>query len=124
MAVARACTLTTSLLSPRSIQGDSVRISGYFCCYLRLTSVALLGRVLRFLATRHVFEEVAPDVFRNTRLSSGMCLGKSVKEIVEEYACTILEWYASVLTVESVRWAGGTARAELLLLFLLSKLRF
>ncbi|GJE88132.1 O-methyltransferase-like protein [Phanerochaete sordida] len=42
-----------------------------------------LGRVLRFLATRHVFEEVAPDVFRNTRLSSGMCLGKSVKEIVE-----------------------------------------
>lgn len=41
---------------------------------------------MRFLATRFVFEEVAPDTYRNTRLSSAICTGKSVKEMLERCA--------------------------------------
>lgn len=44
-----------------------------------------IARILRALATRHVFEEVAPDVFRNNRVSACMCTGKPVKEILEKY---------------------------------------
>lgn len=58
-------------------------LSTHVTYYGLLTTVT--GRVLRFLATRHVFEEVAPDVFRNTRLSSGMSLNKSVKDILARY---------------------------------------
>ncbi|EKM56162.1 uncharacterized protein PHACADRAFT_94727 [Phanerochaete carnosa HHB-10118-sp] len=41
-----------------------------------------LGRILRHLASRHIFEEVAPDVFRNNRISSSMCTGKPVQDMV------------------------------------------
>ncbi|RDB21483.1 4-O-methyltransferase 1 [Hypsizygus marmoreus] len=40
-----------------------------------------LSRILRFLATRHVFKEVTPDVFANNRLSSLLQKTKSVEEI-------------------------------------------
>ncbi|KIP04592.1 hypothetical protein PHLGIDRAFT_120581 [Phlebiopsis gigantea 11061_1 CR5-6] len=42
-----------------------------------------LGRTIRALATRHVFEEISPDVFRNNRISAGMCTGKPVQEMVQ-----------------------------------------
>lgn len=39
------------------------------------------ARVLRFLATRHVFKEVAPNTFANNRVSSLLVKTKSLKEI-------------------------------------------
>ncbi|KAH9993413.1 O-methyltransferase [Russula vinacea] len=41
-----------------------------------------LARVLRLLATNHVFKEVSPDVFANNRLSSFLDTGKSVEELL------------------------------------------
>ncbi|KAG6848863.1 hypothetical protein H0H93_013351 [Arthromyces matolae] len=41
----------------------------------------LMPRILRFLATRHIFREVSPDVFTNNRISSLLCKNKSLKEI-------------------------------------------
>ncbi|KAG7087221.1 hypothetical protein E1B28_013202 [Marasmius oreades] len=40
-----------------------------------------LARVLRFLATRHVFREVAPNVFANNRISSSLVKVSSVEEM-------------------------------------------
>ncbi|KAI5825917.1 S-adenosyl-L-methionine-dependent methyltransferase [Schizophyllum commune Tattone D] len=42
---------------------------------------AILGRVLRKLASAFVFVEVAPNVFANNRLSSTLDTGKTVEEI-------------------------------------------
>ncbi|KAJ7026144.1 S-adenosyl-L-methionine-dependent methyltransferase [Mycena alexandri] len=42
---------------------------------------ALAARVLRFLATRHVFTEVAPNTFANNRISSLLIKAKSLEEI-------------------------------------------
>ncbi|KIP10225.1 hypothetical protein PHLGIDRAFT_266342 [Phlebiopsis gigantea 11061_1 CR5-6] len=41
-----------------------------------------LARLLRMLATNHIFTEVSPDVFANNRASSVLDTGKSVKELV------------------------------------------
>ncbi|KAI0081312.1 O-methyltransferase [Panus rudis PR-1116 ss-1] len=38
-----------------------------------------IGRILRFLATRHVFREVKPNIFTNNRISETLDTGKSVK---------------------------------------------
>ncbi|KAJ3735169.1 S-adenosyl-L-methionine-dependent methyltransferase [Lentinula guzmanii] len=43
-----------------------------------------LSRVLRYLAIRHVFKEVSPDVFTHNRLSSMLTKAKSLKEIKED----------------------------------------
>ncbi|OCH93183.1 S-adenosyl-L-methionine-dependent methyltransferase, partial [Obba rivulosa] len=43
-----------------------------------------LGRLLRFLATSHIFKEVAPDVFANNRLSSVCDTGKPVDELLKK----------------------------------------
>ncbi|KAH6918224.1 O-methyltransferase-domain-containing protein [Coprinopsis sp. MPI-PUGE-AT-0042] len=40
-----------------------------------------LERILRYLATQHIYKEVRPHVFANTRLSSMMDTGKSVEEL-------------------------------------------
>ncbi|KAF9465682.1 S-adenosyl-L-methionine-dependent methyltransferase [Collybia nuda] len=42
-----------------------------------------VGRVLRYLATRHIFKEVTPDVFTNNKLSSALikASGKTVGEL-------------------------------------------
>ncbi len=42
----------------------------------------LPARVLRLLATNHIFTEVSPDVFANNRLSSVLDTGKSVEELL------------------------------------------
>jgi hypothetical protein len=41
-----------------------------------------LARILRLLATNHVFVEVTPDVFATNRLSSVLDSGKSVEELL------------------------------------------
>ncbi|KAF8467041.1 S-adenosyl-L-methionine-dependent methyltransferase [Russula ochroleuca] len=41
-----------------------------------------LARVLRLLATNHIFKEVSPDVFANNRLSSALDTRKSVEELL------------------------------------------
>ncbi|EIM80621.1 S-adenosyl-L-methionine-dependent methyltransferase [Stereum hirsutum FP-91666 SS1] len=46
------------------------------------TSPQKLGRVLRLLATEHIFKEVSPDVFANNRISSVLDTGKAVDEIL------------------------------------------
>ncbi|KAI0064254.1 S-adenosyl-L-methionine-dependent methyltransferase [Artomyces pyxidatus] len=40
-----------------------------------------LARVLRYLATRHVFKEVAPDVFANNRVSSALVKSRSLEQL-------------------------------------------
>ncbi|PCH35121.1 S-adenosyl-L-methionine-dependent methyltransferase [Wolfiporia cocos MD-104 SS10] len=40
-----------------------------------------LGRVMRLLATHHIFEEVSPNVFANNTISSAMDTGKSLAEL-------------------------------------------
>ncbi|KIL63447.1 hypothetical protein M378DRAFT_1047277 [Amanita muscaria Koide BX008] len=45
-----------------------------------------LARCLRYLATRHVYKELAPDVFTNNRISSILDTGKSSKEIIDDPA--------------------------------------
>jgi hypothetical protein len=42
------------------------------------------ARILRLLATNHIFTEVSPDVFANNRLSSALDTGKSVEELLEK----------------------------------------
>jgi hypothetical protein len=46
----------------------------------------LPARILRLLATNHIFIEVSPDVFANNRLSSVLDTGKSVEELLERLA--------------------------------------
>ncbi|KAI0278946.1 S-adenosyl-L-methionine-dependent methyltransferase, partial [Russula aff. rugulosa BPL654] len=41
-----------------------------------------LARLLRLLATNHIFKEVSPDVFANNRLSSALDTGKSIEELL------------------------------------------
>ena len=48
----------------------------------------LLARILRLLATNHIFTEVSPDVFTNNRLSSVLDTGKSVEELLTRLAST------------------------------------
>jgi hypothetical protein len=40
-----------------------------------------LARLMRYLATHHVYKEIKPDVFTNTRISSMLDTGKSVEEL-------------------------------------------
>jgi hypothetical protein len=42
------------------------------------------GRLLRLLASRHIYKEVAPDVFANNRISSALDTGKSSAEKFSE----------------------------------------
>ncbi|KAI0084838.1 S-adenosyl-L-methionine-dependent methyltransferase [Irpex rosettiformis] len=43
-----------------------------------------LGRILRLLATNHIFREVMPDTFANNRVSGSMDCGKNVKDIIAD----------------------------------------
>ncbi|ETW80891.1 hypothetical protein HETIRDRAFT_154964 [Heterobasidion irregulare TC 32-1] len=46
-------------------------------------NAARIGRVLRLLATHHIFREVTPDVFTNNRVSSLLDTGKPVEELLK-----------------------------------------
>jgi hypothetical protein len=43
--------------------------------------IRILARILRILATNHVFIETSPNVFKNNRLSSMMDTMKSLEDI-------------------------------------------
>jgi hypothetical protein len=45
-------------------------------------SLMFAARILRLLATNHIFTEVTPDVFANNRLSSVLDTGKPVEELL------------------------------------------
>ncbi|KAF5335811.1 hypothetical protein D9611_009636 [Ephemerocybe angulata] len=45
-----------------------------------------LARILRFMATLHIFKELSPDVFTNNRLSSAFDTGKPVDELLSNRA--------------------------------------
>ncbi|KAF7358292.1 hypothetical protein MVEN_00878500 [Mycena venus] len=47
------------------------------------TNPGLVARILRLLATHHIFREVSPDVFCNNRLSSTLDKEKSTKELFD-----------------------------------------
>ena len=49
---------------------------------IKYSLLMLPGRILRLLATNHVFIEVSPDVFATNRLSSVLDTGKSVEELL------------------------------------------
>ncbi|KAJ7058337.1 S-adenosyl-L-methionine-dependent methyltransferase [Mycena amicta] len=46
------------------------------------TDGALLARILRLLASHHIFTEVAPDTFANNRISSALDKGKPYQELL------------------------------------------
>ncbi|KAG6919980.1 hypothetical protein DXG01_013329 [Tephrocybe rancida] len=66
-----------------------------------------LARVLRFLATRHVFKEVSPDVFSNNRISSLLAKAKSLEEIradpMSRYDGAALASFISAYADESLK---------------------
>ncbi|KAJ7220901.1 hypothetical protein GGX14DRAFT_354560 [Mycena pura] len=47
---------------------------------------ALLARILRLLATHHIFSEVSPNVFANNRISSALDKGKPSRVLFEKCA--------------------------------------
>ncbi|KAJ6472496.1 O-methyltransferase [Mycena sanguinolenta] len=51
----------------------------------------LLARILRLLATHHIFREVSTDVFANNRISSTLDKGKSVDELLAKADERLLE---------------------------------
>jgi len=53
----------------------------------------LPARILRLLATNHIFIEVSPDVFANNRLSSVLDTGKLVEELLARFAQ--VQWIAA-----------------------------
>ena len=53
-------------------------------------------RVLRLLATNHIFIEVSPDVFANNRISTVLDTGKPVEELISKWA---LFWARSPNTI-------------------------
>jgi hypothetical protein len=59
------------------------------CCPPSEIECRHLGRILRLLATVHIFQEVAPDVFANNRTSSVLASGKTLEEIHKEYVAPL-----------------------------------
>ncbi len=53
----------------------------------------LPARILRLLATNHIFTEVSPDVFANNRLSSVLDTGKSVEELLAKFVPNLLIYF-------------------------------
>ena len=50
------------------------------------------ARILRLLATNHIFIEVSPDIFANNRLSSALDTGKSVEELLTKSVTKFLSY--------------------------------
>ncbi|KAI0041342.1 hypothetical protein FA95DRAFT_1466982, partial [Auriscalpium vulgare] len=43
-----------------------------------------IARILRYLATRHVFREISPNVFANNRISSFLAKSRPLKALKSE----------------------------------------
>ncbi|KAJ3553407.1 hypothetical protein NM688_g3631 [Phlebia brevispora] len=63
-----------------------------------------LGRILRLLASRHIFTEVAPDVFKNNRVSSCLCTGKPLDKWEDTNGVGAL---AEFLGTDSIKIGGS-----------------
>ncbi|KAF8196214.1 hypothetical protein K438DRAFT_1760392 [Mycena galopus ATCC 62051] len=62
---------------------DHMKIGNQFCTAgIMSGSFIPPGRVLRPLATQHIFREVSPDVFAHNRVSVALDTGKSSKEVL------------------------------------------
>ncbi|KAI0825595.1 S-adenosyl-L-methionine-dependent methyltransferase [Irpex lacteus] len=84
------------------------------------TSADKLERILRHLATHHVFREVSPGVFAHNILSSLLDTGKDFEAITKEYVTSLfrntkfdntngLAAYVSCLTAEQLRTSASLA---------------
>ena len=56
------------------------------------------ARILRLLATNHVFIEVSPDVFANNRLSTVFDTGKPVEELILKWDFLVTITKHNILT--------------------------
>ncbi|KAH9993416.1 S-adenosyl-L-methionine-dependent methyltransferase [Russula vinacea] len=65
-----------------------------------------LARVLRILATSHIFKEVSPDVFANNRLSSALDTGKSVEELLASPESKHIGTFGMTSYIENVLGIG------------------
>ncbi|KAK0450342.1 S-adenosyl-L-methionine-dependent methyltransferase [Desarmillaria tabescens] len=81
-------------------QGLHIRKIAALCC----TSPGKLARILRLLATEHIFKEVTPDVFANNRISSLLDTGKSVDKLIESAQ---YKWDGGVGIAAFVSYTGG-----------------
>ncbi|KAH9042198.1 S-adenosyl-L-methionine-dependent methyltransferase [Lactarius pseudohatsudake] len=63
---------------------------------------AKLARVLRLLATNHIFIEVSPDVFANNRLSTVLDTGKPVEELIFNPESKHIETFGMTSYIELV----------------------
>ncbi|KAK0235364.1 S-adenosyl-L-methionine-dependent methyltransferase [Armillaria nabsnona] len=70
------------------------------------TSPGKLARILRLLATEHIFKEVTPDVFAHNRISSLLDTGKSVDKLIESPQC---KWDGGVGITAFVSHTGGNS---------------
>ena len=66
------------------------------------------ARVLRYLATRHVFTELSPDVYANNRISSVLTKTKPLEELKKEYVyychiTTLFEYFDGVSDVATLQ---------------------
>jgi hypothetical protein len=50
-----------------------------------------IARVLRLLATNHIFIESSPDVFKNNRVSSMLDTMKSLEDLKAKYGMLMLD---------------------------------
>jgi hypothetical protein len=80
--------LATSPLKPAFLLMASVRTHLRPMLYLAYLP-SWPGRLLRYLATRHIFKEVKPDTFANNRLSSSLIKRHTVEEIEAKYPAFI-----------------------------------
>lgn len=79
----RENTFLKLLSLPMCTQGNWVRVRGLL---IHCHSLVLPARILRLLATNHIFVEVSPDEFANNRLSSVLDTGKSIEELLARLA--------------------------------------
>jgi len=76
----------------RSTDQRSPREIGYASEKLKYSLIIIIisARILRLLATNHIFIEVSPEVFANNRLSSVLDTGKSVEELLARLALSLM----------------------------------
>ncbi|KAJ3565432.1 hypothetical protein NP233_g7635 [Leucocoprinus birnbaumii] len=72
-----------------------------------------VARILRYLASRHVFKEIIPDVFSNNRISSTLIKanGKNVAQLkenpLEKWSNSGVAAMAGVVGGEGIQWCSG-----------------
>ncbi|KAI0771399.1 O-methyltransferase [Irpex lacteus] len=87
-----SCMRTAILLNVPEILRDAGPRYGSPSCGMHINDIAApskvdpvkLARILRVLATKHIFKEVAPDTFVHNRLSSVLDTGKNISDILAD----------------------------------------